>query len=167
MTTHRETRFITVPPDQLFDLVHDVERYPQYLSLWRSAHIYEREANGYFTDQQIGLGPIRESFRTHTTFDRPNWIEVTSIDPLFKRFHIRWDFNAVRSGTRVLIALTWMVHSRMLQHAIDAALPMTTKRMVVAFEDEARRSRPRPAHSPASAEAPSGSRTDGPPADKT
>ena len=143
MTTHRETRFVLVPTEHLFDLVNDVERYPSYLSLWRSAHVYEREESGYYTDQEIGLGPIRESFRTHTIFERPSSIEVTSIDPLFKRFHIRWDFTPVRSGTRVVIALTWAVHSRLLQHAIDAALPMTTKRMVVAFEEEARRLRPR------------------------
>lgn len=145
MATHRETRFVPVPPEQLFDLVTDVERYPQYLSLWRSAQVYEREANGYFTEQEIGLGPIRESFRTHTTFERPTWIDVSSIDPLFKRFHIRWDFAPVRSGARVMIALTWEVRSRLLQRAIEAALPMTTKRMIVAFEEEARRSRARPA----------------------
>lgn len=139
MATHRETRFVPVPPEHLFDLVSDVERYPQYLSLWHSAQIYEREDNGYYTDQEIGLGPIRESFRTRTTFERPTWIDVTSIDPLFKRFHIRWDFAPVRSGTRVVVALTWEVRSRLLQRAIESALPMTTKRMIVAFEGEARK----------------------------
>lgn len=142
MATHRETRFIPVLPEHLFDLVADVERYPQYLSLWQSAQVYERVENGYFTDQEIGLGPIRESFRTRTTFERPAWIDVTSIDPLFKQFHIRWDFSPVRSGTRIRIALTWEVRSRLLQRAIEAALPSTTRRMVLAFEEEARRHRP-------------------------
>lgn len=141
MATRRETRFVPVPPEHLFDLVADVERYPQYLTLWHSAQVYEREENGYFTDQEIGLGPIRESFRTHTRFERPSWIDVTSIDPLFKQFHIRWDFSPIRSGTRVMIALTWEVRSRLLQRAIEAALPSTTKRMVMAFEEEARRTR--------------------------
>ncbi len=147
MTTHRETRFVPVPHDHLFDLVADVERYPQFLTLWRSARIYDRDETGYYTEQEVGMGPIREQFRTHTTFVRPEWIEVNSIDPLFKRFHIRWDFAPARSGARVIIALTWEVHSRLLQHAIEAALPSTTKRMVTAFESEARRVRPRVARS--------------------
>jgi ribosome-associated toxin RatA of RatAB toxin-antitoxin module len=143
MTTHRETRFVAAPLELLFDLVADVERYPEFLSLWRSAHIYQREEGGYFTDQEIGLGPIRERFRTHTRLMRPEWIDVTSVDPLFQAFHIHWDFAAAQHRVRVQIALTWKVRSRLLQHGIDAALPVTARRMIAAFEDRARQAKRR------------------------
>jgi coenzyme Q-binding protein COQ10 len=139
MTTHRERRLLSAPAEALFDLVADVERYPEFLGLWRSARVYAREEGGYFTEQEIGLGPIRERFRTHTRLRRPDFIEVTSIDPLFKTFRIRWDFIPIRDGTGadVSIVMAWEVRSRLLQKGIEAMLPMTATRMVSAFEERA------------------------------
>ena len=140
MTIHRESRYVPVPPEAIFDLVADVERYPEFLTLWRSARVYAHEGDGYFTEQEIGLGPIRERFRTRTRLCRPDYINVTSIDPLFKTFRIRWDFVPVRdrAGAEVRIAMTWEVASRLLQKGIEAMLPMTATRMVTAFEKRAR-----------------------------
>ncbi len=145
MTSHRERRVVPVPAEALFDLVADVERYPEFLSLWRAAWVYAREENGYFTQQEIGLGPIRESFRTHTRLDRPDSIDITSIDPLFKAFRIRWDFAPVQegAGTDVTIRMTWEVRSRLLQKGIEAMLPRTAARMISAFEERARWARAR------------------------
>jgi coenzyme Q-binding protein COQ10 len=140
LTSHREHRLVTVPADDIFDLVADVERYPEFLTLWRSARVYAREEGGYLTEQEIGLGPIRERFRTRTRLNRPDFIDITSIDPLFKTFRIRWDFAAVSdgSGAEVNIAMTWEVRSRLLQKAIEAMLPTTATHMVSAFEERAR-----------------------------
>lgn len=138
MTQHRQRRLVATPRETIFDLVADVERYPEFLSLWRSARIYQREEDAYFTHQEIGIGPVREQFRTHTRLARAETIDVTSIDPLFKTFRIRWDFQPAVSGAEVSIALTWEVHSRLLQRAIDAMLPTTAARMVAAFESRAR-----------------------------
>ncbi len=140
MTSHRESRTLPVPAEAIFDLVADVERYPEFLTLWRSARVYAREEGAYFTEQEIGLGPIRERFRTRTQLNRPDYIDVTSIDPLFKTFRIRWDFLPARTGigAEVTIAMTWEVRSRLLQKGIEAMLPMTATRMVTAFEHRAR-----------------------------
>src|SRR5512134_3430055 len=115
MTTHRETRLIAAKCDQVFELVADVERYPEFLSLWRRARVYHREEDAYETFQEIGLGPIRERFRTRTELRPPRNIEVTSDDPLFEAFEILWAFDAARGGCRASIALTWQMRSRHLQ----------------------------------------------------
>ena len=137
MTTHRETRLIAATCDQVFKLVADVERYPEFLSLWRRARVYHREADAYMTDQEIGLGPIRERFRTRTELRRPQRIEVTSDDPLFEAFRIVWDFHSMRGGCRASIALTWQMRSRPLQAAIDLLLPTVARKMVDAFSNRA------------------------------
>jgi len=137
MTTHRETRFISASVDLVFDLVADVERYPEFLSLWRQARVYQREGDVYLTDQEIGLGPIRERFRTRTELSRPARIDVTSDDALFRAFHICWNFQPLRSGCRTSIALTWEVRSRRLQRTIDLLLPTVARTMVGAFQRRA------------------------------
>jgi coenzyme Q-binding protein COQ10 len=137
MTTHREARFIGAPREVVFDLVADVERYPEFLPLWREACICRRENDAYHTEQEIGLGPICERFRTRTELRRPESIEVTSDDALFRAFRICWDFQSVPSGCQASIALTWEVQSWHLQTAIDLLLPTVARTMVDAFQRRA------------------------------
>ena len=142
MTVHTEGRIIPAPLDLVFALVADVERYPEFLPLWREAEIVQRWEGGYETLQAIGLGPIRERFRTRTTLTPPERIEVQSSDPLFRIFFIRWDFSNVPRGTRIAIALQWEVESLRLQRAISFLLPGVARSMVDAFERRARRGGP-------------------------
>jgi coenzyme Q-binding protein COQ10 len=137
MTTHREARLISASVDRVFDLVADVERYPEFLPLWRHARIYRREGDVYLTEQEIGVGPIRERFRTRTELRRPDRIDVASDDALFRAFHICWTFDPFRHGCRASIALTWEVRSRSLQSAIDLLLPTVARTMVDAFQRRA------------------------------
>jgi coenzyme Q-binding protein COQ10 len=137
MTTHREARLIPAPREIVFDLVADVERYPEFLPLWQHARIYQREHDAYLTEQEIGLGPIRERFRTRTELRRPDRIDVTSDDALFRAFRICWSFQPAPSGSQASIALTWEVRSRRLQAAIDLLLPTVARTMVDAFQRRA------------------------------
>jgi len=143
MTTYHETRLVAAPVERLFDLVADVESYPRFLPLWRHARILRRNADSYVTDQEVGLGPIRERFQTKTVLARPERIDVTSFDPLFSAFSIRWQFEAHGMQTRVAIALSWKMQSRGLQRGIDMLLPSAARSMVSAFEKRACSGTPR------------------------
>jgi coenzyme Q-binding protein COQ10 len=138
VTRHCDRRFIAAPAEQVFDLIADVERYPEFLPIWRSARIYEEEPNVYFTLQEVGFGPIRERFRTRTELSRPHRIHVTSPDPLFHAFSICWTLSSFRGGCKVGIELIWQMRSRPLQRAIDLFLPTVASTMVDAFEKRAR-----------------------------
>lgn len=139
MTTYRELRDIAAPRDLIFDLVADVERYPEFLPLWNEARIFRnRGADVYFTEQEVGLGPVRQRFYTRTALVRPVRIDITSNDPNFRNFHIEWDFADRPKGCRVRIGLSWKVRSWLMQRAIDLVLPDTAKTMVDAFENRAR-----------------------------
>jgi coenzyme Q-binding protein COQ10 len=141
MTIHTDSRVIVAPHDLVFDLVADVERYPEFLPMWKEAKILQHLDGAYVTEQVVGLGAIRERFRTRTILRRPQSIEVTSIDTLFRTFYIRWDFGTVGSGCRISIALDWEVRSRGLQRAIDLLLPGVARTMVESFEKRARQVR--------------------------
>ncbi len=143
MSTHRDSQIIRAPRERIFDLVADVERYPEFLPLWLDARIYRhRGETTYFTEQEVGLGPLRERFRTKTVMDRPSSIEVTSHDGLFRDFRILWTFSDAgvdgKPACRADIALTWQVRSWLMQRAIDLMLPETARSMVQAFARRAR-----------------------------
>ncbi len=137
MSTHREVRTLMVPRERLFQLVADVERYPEFLPLWTRARRIGGDDRSYETEQEIVLGPIRERFQSRTRLFPPDRIEITSQDPLFDVFLIRWRFSAVGTATRVIIDLHWRTRSRLLQRGIDLALPATARMMVSAFEKRA------------------------------
>lgn len=140
MTIYRETRDIAAPREVLFDLVADVESYPDFLPLWNHARIYRHRGEAiYYTEQEVGLGPIRQRFHTRTGLVRPERIDITSNDPSFRTFHIGWNFAERSGGCRVGIVLSWKVHSWMMQRGIDLLLPETARSMVDAFERRARR----------------------------
>lgn len=137
MSVFATSRVIAAPPHALFDLVADVESYPEFLPLWRDARIVSRNGNTYVTEQKVGLGETRVRFRTRTRLRRPIRIEVSSDDPLFHELFIRWDFRAVGAGSRVSVALTWEMASRPLQAGLDRVLSAAADSMMRAFETRA------------------------------
>ena len=84
-------------PEPLFDLAADVERYPEFLKWWVAAKILRRNANTYFAEQILGLGPIQFNFVSKTILYRPERIVVTADDPSFRRFE-RGSSNPARPG---------------------------------------------------------------------
>ena len=93
MVTQRAERLLPYTDEQLFDLAADVESYPAYLPWWISARIREHVDNGYYTDQVLGLGPIRVKFGSRTILQRPRRIDVTSADFHFRHFRLTWTFE--------------------------------------------------------------------------
>jgi len=139
MSVHTESRLIHAPQERLFELIADVEKYPDFLPMWIDARIYRRREDSYYTEQEIGLGPIRQRFCTKTVLTLPTLIEVTSADGLFREFFIRWDLASAGQNCRVGITLSWEVRSYLMQKAIDLLLPETARSMVRAFERRADR----------------------------
>ena len=139
MSVHTESRLIHATQERLFELIADVEKYPDFLPMWIDARIYRRRGDTYYTEQEIGLGLIRQRFRTKTVLTSPSQIEVTSNDGLFRKFLVRWDLAGDGDDCRVTATLSWEVQSFLLQTAIDLMMPETTRSMVFAFERRARK----------------------------
>lgn len=139
MPRHRESRSIALPPEWLFDIVADVERYPEFLPLMREARVVRRDQNTYETEQSLALGLLSHRFRTQTELARPHAITVISDDRSFCRFDIRWVFSPLGDDhCRVDFALDCASDSFFLMPVINMlVLPMGAT-MVAAFEARAR-----------------------------
>lgn len=140
MPVHRESCILPYRRDQFFDLVADVESYPEFLPLWRYAHIYRREGDVYYTDQQIGVGLwMSQRFHSRTKLDRPTDIEVSSDDSIFENFRIVWHFESPSEGScQIEFEMSCDARSPMMRHIMDIMLVETARTMVGAFESRAR-----------------------------
>lgn len=116
----------------------DVERYPKYLSFWQDARIYRRDGDTYYTEQTIGIGPVREMFRTRTELSRPGRIRVTSKDELFREFEILWIFEPdSEHSCRVDFKFNCEATSFVARRIMDVMLDEVARSMVESFEARA------------------------------
>lgn len=137
---YRESRLIEIPGERLFDLVADVERYPEFLPLMRQAVIVARSENAYETQQTLAVGLLAHRFRTRTELDRPRAIRVTSTDRAFSRFEILWSFAPTPDGRcQVEFSLDYAVRSLWLRPLGDMLITPMAMTMVDAFVSRARK----------------------------
>lgn len=139
MSSQKTERRLPYTAEQLFDLAADVECYPEYLPWWISARIRKREANAYYTDQVLGLGPIQVRFGSRTVLQRPTRIDVTSTEFPFRKLKLSWSFTTLGTCCVVGFAAEFELRSFVLQGILDRALPTAVADIIAAFEARAHR----------------------------
>lgn len=126
-------------PAQLFDLVADIERYPEFLPWCVAARIRKREGEVIHADLVIGFKMIRERFTSRVVLDRPGRIDVSYAEGPFKYLRNYWKFEpASDGGTIIDFYVDFEFRSRMLQAVIGALFHEAVRRMVTAFEARAK-----------------------------
>lgn len=83
---------------QMFDLVNDVEAYPEFLQWCRSAHVDASSERSMDAVVDIGLGGIQKSFKTRNTLDRPHRIDINLLAGPFRRLDGAWMFRDLPGG---------------------------------------------------------------------
>ena len=100
MPTHAERQIVPYRPDQLFDLVADVGKYPQFLPWCVAARVRSRTERELVADLTIGFGPFRETFASRVTLDRPHRVKVRYENGPFRYLNNQWEFIAASAGLR-------------------------------------------------------------------
>ena len=141
MPTHAEKRELPYRPEQLFDLVADIERYPEFLPWCVGARVRSREAELVVADLVIGFKMVRERFTSRVRLDRPNLrIDVAYTDGPFRYLSNHWVFEPLPSGRcRIDFYVDFEFRSAMLQRLIGVLFNEAVRRMVQAFETRARK----------------------------
>jgi coenzyme Q-binding protein COQ10 len=139
MATHAEQRRLPYSAEQLFDLVADVERYPEFLPWCVGARIRERKEKTIVADLIIGYRMFRERFTSRVVLDQPKRIDVAYSEGPFKYLNNHWIFVPQPDGGCVIdFYVDFEFRSRMLQKVIEVLFNEAVRRMVSAFEGRAR-----------------------------
>ena len=137
MPTHAEQRVLPYTPEQLFALVADVERYPEFLPWCVGARIRERQPNLIVADLIIGFRMFREQFTSRVRLDPPRRIDVAYTEGPFRYLDNHWVFDQVPGGCRIDFFVDFEFKSRLLQRVIELLFHEAVRRMVAAFEHRA------------------------------
>jgi coenzyme Q-binding protein COQ10 len=143
VTRHTERRVVAYSPLQLFELVADVPRYPEFLPWCHAGRVRRREGpNVQIAELAIGFGPFHEKFtsRVELTPDAPGGprIETNGIEGPFRRLVSRWIFQPHPEGCLIDFELEFDFRSLLLQQTVRLLFAEAVRRMVTAFEARAK-----------------------------
>ena len=143
MPSHSESRILPHSPEQIFDLVADVEKYPEFLPWCSAARIRSRTQNQDCTileaDLVISFKVFREKFASKVELRRQEGRVITDyIDGPFKFMHSTWDVTPHPEGCAVAFSVNFEMKNVILQKAVGIVFNEAMQRIVRAFDDRAK-----------------------------
>lgn len=140
MPRHFEVQTFPYAADQIYTLVADIERYPEFLPWCTALRVRRRDGNKIIADMSIGFKLVRETFTTEVTL-RPETreIHVTYINGPFRYLTNHWRFTSAGEGAcEVTFDIDFEFRSKLLQTLIGAVFHEVISRMVKAFQERAK-----------------------------
>ena len=139
MPTHAERKILPYTPEQMFALVADIERYPEFLPWCVACRVTKTDGPVIWGDLMVGFKVFREKFTSKVTLHAPGHIDVEYIDGPFRYLNNHWQFTPTEDGqgTEVDFFIDFEFRSRMLQAVASTVFNEAVRRMVGAFETRA------------------------------
>jgi coenzyme Q-binding protein COQ10 len=124
--------------EQMFALVADVERYPEFLPWIAAARIRSREENAFTADVIAAFGTLREKFTSRVTLDRETKTIIAEyIDGPFHHLKNRWHFAPREGGCEVDFDIDFALKSKLLENLIGGLFTRAVQKMTTAFDARA------------------------------
>ncbi|MBM1218820.1 type II toxin-antitoxin system RatA family toxin [Ponticoccus sp. SC2-23] len=142
MTAHSETRTLPFTPQQMYDLVADVARYPEFLPWTAAARIRSVDEAGdhsvMLADLVVSFKVFRERFGSRVTLWPGDMkIDTSYIDGPFRYLDSTWTFRPADQGCEVQFDVDFEFRNRILQGAAGMFFYEAMQRIVRAFEKRA------------------------------
>ncbi len=138
MPTHAEKRKLPYTPEQLFDLVAAVDKYPEFLPWCIASRITKREGDTFYADLVIGYKMVREQFGSKVTALRPDHIHVEYLSGPMKYLSNHWRFLPEDDGGCLIdFYVDFEFKNKFFQNLIGVFFDKAVRKMVEAFEKRA------------------------------
>ncbi|WP_294235522.1 type II toxin-antitoxin system RatA family toxin [uncultured Sphingomonas sp.] len=137
MPKHSETRHLPYTPEQMFDLVADVARYPEFLPWVSAMRVRSDTPTETVADMIVGFKGLRETFTSRVTKERPESIDVEYLDGPLKYLRNNWRFRPDEQGCAVDFTVDFAFKNRVFEMLAGQVFSTALRRMIGAFEDRA------------------------------
>lgn len=138
MHTYTETRVLPYSPAQIFALVVDIEKYPEFLPWCRAARILSREQDSFLGELIISFSHLTERYTsrvipTPPTSDTEGRIEVELVQGPFTTLANHWRLVPHADGTELHFAVEFEFKSKLLNTLMGGLFTKASEKMVSAF----------------------------------
>ena len=140
MPKHSETRPLPYTPEQMFDLVADVARYPEFLPWVSAIRVRSNSDTQMVADMIVGFKGLRETFTSKVEKARPERIHVDYLEGPLKHLHNDWRFRSDgQGGCLVDFSVDFAFKNRVFEMLAGQVFDRALRKMINAFEDRAAR----------------------------
>jgi ribosome-associated toxin RatA of RatAB toxin-antitoxin module len=134
MPTVNRSAMVRHTPREMFDLVNDFERYPEFLPGCRHARLIERDSEHLVGEMTLGRAGIEQSFTTRNDLFEPERIELSLVSGPFRRLRGRWQFTSIGEGTcKVSLEMEFEFANRLLGMAFGRLFQQVAGQLVNSF----------------------------------
>ncbi|OYZ16855.1 MAG: ubiquinone-binding protein [Sphingomonadales bacterium 28-64-96] len=134
MPKHREVRRLAWSATEMFDLVADIGRYPEFLPWVQGMRVGPERDGIVVADMIVGFRMIREKFTSRVTLDRPRTVHVEYLDGPMKHLFNDWTFrDAPGGGCEIDFAVDFEFRNRAFEALAGMFFTQAFEKMVGAF----------------------------------
>ena len=138
MARHEETRHLPYTPEQMFDLVADVQRYEEFLPWVSAIRVRSSSDTEMVADMVVGFKGLRETFTSKVLKQRPNEVRVDYLDGPLKHLHNLWHFRSDgQGGVLVDFEVEFAFKNRLFEALAGQVFDSALRKMIGAFEARA------------------------------
>ena len=140
-TEHSERRRLPYTPQQMYDLVMDVESYPEFIP-WIQRVRKRGDGTRFEADTVVSFKVFRERYTSAIEAvppggEGPARIDVRAIDGPFRKLVTLYIFHDAPGGCEMELNVEFEFSNRLLQRAAGAAFGLAMSRVTKAFEERA------------------------------
>jgi len=143
MPAFRTNKIVHHSPEAMFDLVADVDRYPEFLPLCEGIKTKRHSHSGegvetFVSEMTVGYKAISERFTTRVTADKPRLhILVEYVDGPFKYLENHWSFKPSPEGCHIDFYINYEFRNFALGLLMGSVFDHAFRKFVQAFEQRA------------------------------
>lgn len=131
MTTIDQSALLPYSARQLFDLVNDIESYPEFMEGCLGAQILERGNNEVTARLELGKAGLRYSFTTRNRLSPPESMHMQLEEGPFRHFDATWTFKALsETACKVSLKMEFEFSSGLVDAALKHLFNSTSRNLV-------------------------------------
>lgn len=138
MPHHSETRHLPYSPQQMFELVADVQSYEKFLPWVSAIRVRSNSDTEMVADMIIGFKGLRESFTSRVHKKRPERVHVDYLNGPLKHLYNDWRFRPDgEGGVLVDFEVDFAFKNRLFEMLAGQVFDKALRKMIGAFEARA------------------------------
>ena len=139
MTYYEVERDLEYSDKNIFDLICDIEKYPEFLPWCKNSNIYNRKANEFYSDITVGFNLVNETFTSKVIIDYPKRVLSTATSGPFQTMINKWSIAPLgKNKYHVSLKIEYEFKSIILKNLIGKFFDQATEKMITAFEKRAK-----------------------------
>lgn len=140
MTTVQKSALIKVSAQKMFEIVDNIEAYPEFLPWCSGSKILRREGDIVEAELQISKAGFHKSFATQNRSDGGGKIFMTLLEGPFSSLEGVWDFMPLREdASKISLDLEFEMHGKFASLAFGAVFNQICNTMVTSFTERAKK----------------------------